>query len=1197
FRIEDADRFVGREREVDTFINRLRRVPLQIVVGASGAGKSSFVHAGVVPVLPAGWRTLSFRPGPSPIAALASALGASVKDDNAAIAEKLAASTRGGMSVVVVDQLEELFTQGAGEAERVRFVEILARLSHTSADPTRVICTVRDDFLMRLEALAPLRARLSPALFLLGNPGRDELIRCVVEPARRVGYELSDPELATEMVDAVAERPGALALLSFTASRLWELRDRRVRQLTRKAHDAMGGIGGALGRHAEDTLADLGADEQRLVREVFRHLVTADGTRAVLALEELRQILSSPRANAVIEKLVAARLIVVRDGESGGDVELVHEALIAAWPRLQQWIRDDVEGARTRDQLRAAARQWIERDRPKGLLWRDEVLADLERWRRGPGAHSALTTTELAFADASRSLAMRARRLRRGLAVAAFAALTVALVVLARLNSEANAQRARAETSATEAEGLARDTRRRLAEQSEEQGRLALLSGRSGLALVHLIAAIDQGAPRDAALDFMIGEAMKAFEGQRSVMRGHVGRILSLAPIGDTRVITTGDDGTARIWDLKTATQVAMIRGTTPLGEVRSQPMGERIATAGKDGVTRIHGLDGKLLFEARPELLDQGFLYPAFSRDGARLATVSGSNPTARIFDAKSGRLVLEMKLTTEYAQRISWSPDGRVVAVVGFGAELRDASTGALRARLVGHQSGITSVEFSPDGASVVTGSIDRTAMIWDAKTGQLRKPLEGHDGALHRVAFDPSGRYLVTASRDRIVRVWTTSDWRLHRAIEGHDAAVTAIALDARGGILATATEAGTIQLWDLAGGRSLRRFEGHGASVTGLAFVGTALVTTSADGTVRTWQLDPPEARVIAAPSTEVYSVDLSPDERQLIIGGGDGKVMLANRDGAAVAELAGHTAKVYDATFLAGGLIATASDDGTVRLWQGTEPLASFDVPATTRLASFAAHPDGSLVATGSSDGTVIIWRVNGTRQATISSGTASVSFLMFSHDGRLLVGTKPGPAYLYGLDGTKKATLAHEQPIQSAEFSANGDLLTGSGNVARIWDATGKQKLSLAGHVGRIWSTHLANGHAITAGADGELRLWRLTDGTHRAFEGHSNAVVDARWHPRGLLVSLGNDGTLRVWDPETGRLLESYVAHRRGVDDMRIARDGTIFTGGFDGSVVARSLTLVPLDLDHARKVRACVPLELVDGRFRPIVRAPGCP
>ncbi|HEV7555031.1 MAG TPA: hypothetical protein VGO00_06250, partial [Kofleriaceae bacterium] len=429
----DAARFFGREREIDAFMNRLRRQPFQLVVGASGVGKSSFVQAGIVPMLPPGSRTITIRPGAKPIATLATrltAVGITAADIRplleaapAAAVSLVAHAAGDSVITIVVDQLEELFTLCTDVEERERFGAILAELGGHAGGRTRAICTVRDDFLMNVEGLASLRALVSPGVFLLGNPSRSDLERTLVEPARRAGYELSDPQLAREMVDAVADRPGALALLSFAASRLWELRDRRFHQLTRKAYDAMGGIGGALGHHAEATLASMTGDEQRLSREIFRHMVTAEGTRAVLSVAELRQRLASARADVVVDKLVTARLVSVGDTDEAV-IEIIHEALIGAWPRLQQWVREDSDGARMREQLRTAARQWDERRRPRGQLWRDDTLVDLQRWLRNK---PALTELEAAFADASGAAMRRSRRIRNALGVAAFAILGIAI--------------------------------------------------------------------------------------------------------------------------------------------------------------------------------------------------------------------------------------------------------------------------------------------------------------------------------------------------------------------------------------------------------------------------------------------------------------------------------------------------------------------------------------------------------------------------------------------------------------------------------------------------------------------------------------------------------------------------------------------------------------------------------------------------
>ncbi|MGE5184518.1 MAG: serine/threonine-protein kinase, partial [Acidobacteriota bacterium] len=216
FTADDRASFFGRERQVDAFVNRLKLQPLLAVVGRSGAGKSSFVHAGVVPAL--GWRAVTLRPGVSPLGALAArlesagfardalaSLRAAVARDREVLGALLRADAAArGPIVLVVDQLEEMFTLCRDDAERRAFAGALAVAARAADDPVRIIFTLRDDFLVRTEEIPALRNRIGQGLELLTVPADDELRRIVVEPARRAGYEL-ERDLAASMVEEVAD--------------------------------------------------------------------------------------------------------------------------------------------------------------------------------------------------------------------------------------------------------------------------------------------------------------------------------------------------------------------------------------------------------------------------------------------------------------------------------------------------------------------------------------------------------------------------------------------------------------------------------------------------------------------------------------------------------------------------------------------------------------------------------------------------------------------------------------------------------------------------------------------------------------------------------------------------------------------------------------------------------------------------------
>ncbi|MBZ0238366.1 MAG: hypothetical protein K8M05_39000 [Deltaproteobacteria bacterium] len=1204
FGAADADRFFGREREIDAFINRMRQMPLQIVVGASGAGKSSFVHAGVIPALPGGWRTVSMRPGSAPLATLRAKLadeGLEPELSPTAFARQLLVRMRERRLVLVVDQLEEVFTLCGDEASRVEFARVLGELTISDESPIRVVCTVRDDFLMRFESLAPLRSRLSSSLFLLGNPAREDLVRCVVEPARRVGYAFSDHDLPGVMVDAVAERPGALALLSFTASRLWELRDRRVQQLTRKAYDAMGGVGGALGGHAEATLAGMGAEEQGLVREAFRRLVTADRTRATLGVEELRQILDSPRASAVIDKLVAARLLVVAEDESGGHVEITHEALIAAWPRLQEWIRQDAAGARMRDQLRAASRQWQERHRSDGLLWRDDALAELERWRRQFG-EQGLTELERTFADASRAAARRSRRVRRGLALGAFSVMTIAVLVLVAFSREARSQRNLARDNAARAQRLADETRHRAAEQSAEQGRVALQQGQHDTALLHFLAAIDQGLRRTPALDFMLAEAVSPLASQRLVMRGHGDSVTALTRIDDKRFISAGQDGTARIWEVATGRQLALVRTPSPILDMTVDRGGERTLTTGSDGWKRLYTLDGQLL-RAWPPSDEPLPSIPAFDPEGRRIVTLSTRSAT--VWDVETGARRLDFAVGGGPApfipDRALWSPSGDAIVAVGYqSAEVHDAETGALRFHAGGFREAVGSVAFSLDGRLLALGAFDRSIHVWNARTGRVAHALQGHSDAVEIVRFDPSGRYLVSASRDRTVRVWDLTTGRLHTELHANDATVTSLSFDTAGTRMVTGAEDGSIFVSEFPHGRPLGRFVGHAGAITELVLRDGALVSASADGTVRSWSLDGVAAASFDAPCDDPYFLELDVARERMAVGCVEGQVQLRSFDGRVLHDLPPHPDELTALGVTVDGGVFSASPALT-RIWRPERELRVSADPGDELVAARLSS-DGRWLATSSARGLLsVIDASSGTRVAEWTETQPALA-LSFSAAGAHLVASRANGLGVYDIGGaTKLATIAVEN-VTAGDAAASGDIAIAQGSQLELWSAAGQRRWSVEGaHTGGVAvlafspdGTMLASG-----GRDGSIRLWEAVAGrSELTCAGHEGRLVALALTRDGYVVSAGVDRTVRIWDASTCQQLRWYRdVHQSTVFALRIAEaTGQIVTTGADGRIVVRTVPWRADELSRARSLAACIPFRLEGGRLNRVTVPGGC-
>lgn len=512
FQEENAGCFFGRSREVAAMVMRIQDGPLTAVVGPSGVGKSSFVRAGVVPALRLSgqsWQVLVARPGRSPLVALATLLAplmgnsanmgssANVEEDIVAqreIAQRLvfepgylgsilrSISRRTGQRFLLfVDQFEELYTLCANPEQRRAFTTALAGAADDATSPVRVILSIRSDFLGRVGEDAHFMAEISRGLFFLGPPGPDGLREALVHPAEMCGYRFETRGMVEEMIHHLEASPGALPLLQFTASELWDRRDAEHKLLTVESYRAFGGISGALANHADAVVGKLTPAARALCRMVFLQLVTPERTRAVRELAELREMAgNAEELSQVLDGLVESRLLIVQTGGGSGDatIELVHESLIESWTTLRRWLEESHEDSVFLEQLRAAARQWQTKGKDNGLLWGGEMAEELARFQRR--FRGELSEGAQAFARAVAAHRVRRAQLKRAgvvasiiLTLALLTAAAVALIVISRAQkvAEKNAQ------VAHEAE---LEAQRRLREvQEAEKQRKAAEAGRS----------------------------------------------------------------------------------------------------------------------------------------------------------------------------------------------------------------------------------------------------------------------------------------------------------------------------------------------------------------------------------------------------------------------------------------------------------------------------------------------------------------------------------------------------------------------------------------------------------------------------------------------------------------------------------------------------------------------------------------------
>jgi WD40 repeat protein len=1128
--------FFGRDRLTATLVGTLTQSGLVMVTGASGAGKTSLLRAGLVPALARGvqvpgsssWLQVQMVPGPHPLTELSARLAQLSDGDPAVIRKGLADApgdahllvsdivwaaadrqrgTDAARLVLIIDQFEQVFaaTGEEGRLERAAFLEAVCAAATLPAGgrgepPALAVIAVRGDYWDRCAAYPELVPAMERGQVVVGPMAEADLRRVITGPAEASGLGL-EPGLADAILAdlrSAGDCVGVLPLLSQALALTWEKREGD--QLTRLGYQGTGdaaGIAGAVEVSAEAAYRGLAGNQQAIARDVFRRM-TAMGPdhrparRAVTSgdLHAGRPKSQWPEVDAVVEAFAQVRLLVL----DAGRAEIAHDVLLDAWPRLRGWLDEDETSMILYGQLAGDTARWQASGHDRTLLYRGVQLAATREatrlWAGDPHRYPALSASEAEFLRASDRATARSRwRLR------ALAGLVAVLVVAALAGAGIAVKDARTSAARQSTANMSQ----RLAAQS------TALDAADPVTAALLAAAAWQLDPTAQARYSLLQSLAQPVRG---ILAAQSGVVTALAYSPDGTTLAAGYSGGAiRLWDLAS------------------------------------HRTISAATFGAAPLAL-------TFTGDG-KLLEAAGADAVG------TWDLANQARITT---RPLASSANGGAVAL-------------------------------SPDGKTVATGGADGIIRLWDAATGQeIGSPMSSDASPVDAVAFSPDGTLMATASTDGNVQLWATATQQeAGPALIPNGPEVGALAFSPDGKLLATGSQDGTAQLWNVPSGSQAGTTMATGDTVSALTFGadGTTLATAEGDGATELWDVAT-QAQTGSALTTQgaagVSSLAFSPDADALATGNGDGSIQLWNPAGfhQASAPLsagpispapaaAGHP----PATFSAGGGVLAASDGhGIVRVWDvGARGLTGRALSGNGTVTGLALSPDGKTLAIAGRD--VQLWQTaTGQRTGTAlpAAGGGRYRAVAFSPDGTILA--------TLGADGTARLwDVATQRQIGApmtvdragvsggaVGFSPDGKTLVtvGAGGQTRLWSAATQRPLGkpMAGDATTTVLAFSPSGTTLaTAGGDGSVRLWDVSTQQEigAPMTADAQPVYAAVFGPDGTtLATAGGDGSVRLWDVSTQQEIGApMTADAQPVYAAAFGPDGTtLATAGGDGTV-----------------------------------------
>lgn len=1144
FEEEQADLFFGRRDRITELHQRICDRALTVVVGSSGSGKSSLVKAGVLPQFRAdsNWQIIGpVRPGNTPLALLKKVIrdirGDRDRTNNSTVelnVESLADASLADASLAdaiehwhqthpekcllwVIDQFEELLTLGCDEASRSLFLAILERaVIGQNTSHFRLVLTLRADFEPYFRDNAKDSFQVNDILwnearFVLPPMTRADLREAIEQPANAkvMYFQSEDPRhpFVEQLIDEVADMPGALPLLSFTLSELYlKFLERQQiaqqqgitidRAILEADYQNMGGVVRSLTQRADqeyEALVQQNSDYAHTICHVMLRMValgSGEVTRRRVPLSELVYPgAENERAKTVIARFSAARLLVEGQDLAGQPyVEPAHDALVSGWTRLLTWQREE-ENLLLQRRLTPAALDWHRAQKARFLWNSDPRLEILHQVLKLP--HHWLNQVETEFIQRSVARKRFNNRLWISGTISVILLLSAGLIASILGQRQARINEARADRTAARVslennhslEGLVNSLK---AGQLLQSPLLRLL--RPQKQLRRQISATLQWATYHVS--------------EQNRMLGHSGPVRSQWSPDGNHIASAGEDGWIRLWTSEGQAITGWPTGSRRLLHLSFSPDGQWIVSAGEDGILRLWDLTGEPLSTFAGH---QGTVnHVSFSPDGQQLASVGGDDGKAFLWnislrkDAAVPPFAV-WQVTSGMAKSIYFHPTQPwVVTTDPQSIQIRDFR-GRLLHRFAQHA---WIAQFTPDGQRVVAAGDDGNVGIWEIATGDRIHVWRADSQRLWYLTLSSDGQQIATAGEEGIVKLWTPSGKPLGE-FRQHSGPARRVSFSPDASRLVSAGDDSSTRIWMLQTqasrqfSRTAERSEtaGDGEALGRIQWVanGEQLVGRDSNGQLRFWTL---AGNPLATPTPE----------------------RLANNP----------TLQDIDVDET-GNRLASLDTEGGISVQSLTQPEKALRVRLPSRNArdNLALSPDGQWLASTSQGKDILLLNTSQNQSQRLSGEGESISRLTFSSNGRWL-----------------------------AAAGANG--------LIEVWDVKTRRVVQqLQEHIGQVHSLDFSpteSQRLVSAGADGTVRQWNVETGRSvgSPYQVYGQPVLAVAFSTDGLVVVSGDrSGAIQLWDTMSSERLATWQAHPQAIQDARFSPNNQqLVTAGREGNI-----------------------------------------